>query len=59
MKKIPVLISVLILAAGCCTMNKFLGLKDDNVVEEVVENVIQQETGLDIDLTPDTPEQKK
>lgn len=59
MRNIPVIVSILVLAAGCCTMNKFLGLKDDNAVEEIVENVIQQETGLDIDLTPNTPEQKK
>ncbi len=28
----------------------------DNIIEEIVEEVIQQKTGLDIDLTPMSPE---
>lgn len=34
-------------------------LADDNVVEEIAEMVIKQECGIDIDLTPDSPEIKK
>jgi len=30
--------------------------KDDNVVEELVENVIENQTGFDLDLTPLSPE---
>jgi len=35
----------------------FLG--DDNPVEEVSEKVIQEETGVNIDLTPNSSENKK
>lgn len=28
----------------------------DNIVEEIVEDVIQVETGADVDLTPNSPE---
>lgn len=30
----------------------------DNVVEEIVEEVIKAETGVDIDLTPDSQEKR-
>ncbi len=32
------------------------GLEDDNIGEEIVEGVIQSKTGLDVDLTPLSPE---
>jgi hypothetical protein len=35
-----------------------MGLKDDNVIEETVENVIEIETGIDVDLTPESVEKK-
>jgi len=34
---------------------KFM-LKPDNIVEEIFEEVIEAKTGLDIDLTPGSPE---
>ena len=30
----------------------------DNVVEETAENIIKAKTGIDIDLTPESPEKK-
>jgi len=36
--------------------SRYLG--QDNPVEETAEVVIQQHTGVPIDLTPDTPEKK-
>lgn len=33
-----------------------LGVKDDNIIEETVEFGIKAETGIDIDLTPRSPE---
>ena len=33
-----------------------LKMKHDNPVEETTEQIIQNETGLDIDLTPTSPE---
>lgn len=32
---------------------------DDNAIEEVSEEIIKTETGIDIDLTPSSPENKK
>lgn len=31
---------------------------DDNIIEEAVEDVIEEETGLCVDLTPSSPETK-
>lgn len=31
--------------------------KDDNVIEEIVEQSIKENIGIDIDLTPETPEE--
>ena len=31
-------------------------LKDDNPIEEISEEVIKEETGFNIDLTPNSPE---
>jgi hypothetical protein len=47
---------------SCSSINKYFGLQDDNMVEEVTEDVIetavQIETGYrpNIDLTPSSPE---
>lgn len=30
--------------------------KDDNQIEEVIEVVLHKATGLDVDITPETPE---
>lgn len=44
--------------AGCSFINKKAGLKDDNIAEELIESLIENKTGLDLDLSPETPEQK-
>ena len=44
------------LVGGCSYVNKKLGLKDDNMIEELIEHHIQEQTGLDIDLSHETPE---
>ena len=41
---------------SCGAINKKLGIQDDNPIEESVEEVIKVQTGLNVDLTPDTPE---
>jgi len=41
---------------GCSQANKFLGLEDDNFIESALEDVIEKETGVRTDLTPDSPE---
>lgn len=48
-----VLASVL---GGCHFVNNKLGLQDDNVAEELAEELIESKTGVDIDLTPASPE---
>jgi len=46
----------LYLLCGCSSINKKFGLDDDNMIEELFEDLIEQKTGLDIDLTPGSPE---
>lgn len=38
--------------------NQKLGLPDDNLAEETIEEVIKEKTDIDLDLTPSTPEKK-
>lgn len=40
---------------GCNFLKKY---PQDNVVEEIVEEMIEQKTGLDLDFSPLTPESK-
>ncbi len=47
------------LLAGCEAghrVNKLLGLENDNGAEQLLEKVIQIETGISLDLTPNSPE---
>lgn len=41
---------------GCSYVNEKLGLRDDNIIEEAIENKIEDTTGLNIDLSPDSVE---
>jgi len=52
------LIGLGLVVGGCSYLNSMLGLKDDNPIEEGIESMIEHQTGLDIDLTPGTPEGK-
>lgn len=38
---------------GCSYLNKKLNLPNDNFIEEKIEEIIEHETGLTVDLTPD------
>ena len=53
-------ILALLLAASvfgaCSLVNSKLGFKDDHFAEEAAENLIKDQVGLDIDLTPGSPE---
>lgn len=49
-------IFIVSMLTGCSYFNKQLGLKDDNLAEEISEVVIKNYTGLDVDLTPESPE---
>lgn len=52
-----IIIAIAALAAIGIISQKYLG--EDNIVEETVEAVIKEKTGLDIDLSPKTIEEKK
>lgn len=52
-----VLLSVILLIVTSCSyINKKLGLKDDNVIEQNIENVIERESSISVDLTPESPD---
>jgi len=36
----------------------YLKLKNDNPIEEIAEKIIEEQTGIDIDLSPRTPEKR-
>lgn len=50
------LINMIFLLCSCSYLNTSLGLKDDNLGEEIIEKMIEHEFGVDIDLTPNTLE---
>lgn len=56
MDKFFAICGLLLLLASCSAINAKLGLTDDNPVEEIGEAIIEAKTGLDIDLTPGSPE---
>lgn len=51
---IGVAVSIFLLVASV----KYLGLEEDSPLEEAIEEVIQATTGVDVDLTPNSPEVK-
>jgi len=42
---------------GCSYLNKKFSLEDDNIIEEAVEHQIKEHSGVDLDLTPESPEE--
>jgi hypothetical protein len=53
---VHVLIAATAFAVGGCYTYFYPGAQDDNPVEEAAEKVIKKEIGLDIDITPLSPE---
>lgn len=49
-------ILILLLTASCHKINQWVSLNDDNVIEEAAEELLKDKTGLDLDFTPNTPE---
>ena len=61
LRKIFMYFSLLIIligasAGGCSLLNEALQIKDDHILEEFIEEIIENETGMQIDLTPESPE---
>lgn len=52
---IVVLTGIAVLTAGA---NRLFDLDGDHPIEELVEDVIEDQTGLDIDLSPNSPENR-
>lgn len=55
------MIPVIILVAGFLVFtisHTWKNYPQDNAIEEIVEDVIKVETGVDVDLTPQSPENK-
>lgn len=42
--------------SACSCINRYWGLEDDNIYEEIAEGALKFETGIDVDFTPETPE---
>lgn len=56
MKRLYLFIPLII--CSCSGLNAKFGLKDDNIIEELIEKKIENKIGLDLDLTPSTKEIK-
>lgn len=49
-------VAVMVVVSSCSYINPYLGLSDDNILEELGERIIENETGIDIDLSHESPE---
>lgn len=58
-KKENIITMIIIILAIIIGLGSVYFLGDDNPVEEVSEKVIQEETGVNIDLTPNSSESEK
>ncbi len=50
-------IATALLFIGCSYLNNRFGFEDDHDIEEFFEEQIENQTGLDLDLTPSSPEE--
>ena len=41
------------IAGACSNLNRAIDVKDDWAGEEIIESIIEQQTGMKIDLTPE------
>lgn len=56
--KIVVVLTAASVGIGSVFIGKYIG-QQDNPTEEIAEEVIKKEIGIDIDLTPQSQEQKE
>lgn len=50
------LIFSLAIIGGCSYLNRQVGLKDDHPLEEIIEDQLHEQLGLDLDLSPESQE---
>ena len=58
-ERVLILLAVLLASLSlfsCGYLNEKAGLKDDNLYEEIIEELLDYKTGLDVDLTPENAE---
>ena len=53
---IMVIVLCVMVFGGCSYFNQKFGLKDDNIIETKIEDMIESQTGISIDLTPNNPD---
>lgn len=62
-REASLLIITIMLVAICAGTGystfKYLKMDQDNQVEEFCEEIIEKQIGIDIDLSPETPEEEK
>lgn len=56
MKLIFTVFIIMVSCGACSVVNKYIGVEDDNPVEELAEELILCQTGMEIDLTPESKE---
>lgn len=50
------IVLICLVISGCSSFGWMKNYPQDNIVEEIIEEIIESKTGLDIDLTPRSPE---
>ena len=58
MEPLRIIIVIMAVLIGLSSVY-FLKMKSDNPIEEIAEEVIKNETGADVDLSPTSPEKKE
>lgn len=56
MKHLGILLFIFLYFSSCTPVNRYFGLQDDNFFEELLEWIVDDKTGLDVDFTPSNPE---
>ena len=59
MRLVLVMVVMSLCAGGCSYINGKLGFSDDHPIEEFLEDQIEKELGIEIDLSPQSPEPPK
>ena len=56
LKILALLVALSVVCVSCGTIENWFGLEEDNFIEELAEDIVRMETGLDLDFTPCSPE---